>query len=213
VSSERTELRVTLAAGVSRCGKTIFFLRYLVTLLARAAGLNFTAFIFDPLGLMAEQLGLTAAETPEELELAMEDGIVLYDSSVMFPGDQARGFDYFCQWSYVKACALPGRKALLCDEIWKFQNQHKVPHWLACWIQDGAKFGCEVCLATHDPHLMHSSIKGQITEIVGFYLQGEKQLAYVRDLGLDPDEIQSLPNGAFVSRNVRSRGEIRARLW
>jgi hypothetical protein len=207
--TDRTELRVTLACGVSRCGKTIFFLRYLASrsdLVCR--------FIFDPLGKMAEACGLVCAESEAECEFAVEeDGWVFFDPATMFPGDDAAGFDWFCRWSYGHAQRLCQPTALLCDEVWMYQNRHKLPQPLACWIQNGAKFRCEVLLATHDPHKLNSSLEGQLTEIVCFYLQGDKQLDFVQRLGFDRAEIASLQNGAFVSRDPRLRTELRARLW
>jgi len=220
VSDDRTELRVTLAVGVSRCGKTILLLRYLAARRDLAC-----RFIFDPLGQIAatanrnaEGRGLagrfTVCETEDELEVALaEDGWVFFDPSELFPGDQAAGFDWFCRWSYDKARQMSGRKALLADEVWMFQSKQKFPQSLACWIQDGAKWNCEVLLATHDPHKLNSSLEGQITELVCFYLQGDKQLEYVARLGIDPDEVASLPNGSFIARDPRTRGEFRGKVF
>lgn len=204
-------LRILLVCGVSRSGKTILLLRYLLTLFSR--GEVACVFIFDPLGKMADQLGLACAETEEELALALEDGIVCFDPATLFPGDDAAGFDFFCRWSYGLCPGLPGRKALLCDEVWMFQSRQKFPQPLACWIQNGAKYGCEVCLATHDPHKLNSSLEGQITELVCFYLQGDKQLEYVERFGLNRDEVQSLPNGSFIARDPRTRGELRGQVF
>jgi hypothetical protein len=208
MTNDRTELRVTLACGVSRCGKTIFFLRYLVArtdLVCR--------FIFDPLGKMAEACGLVCAETEAELELAVEDGWVFFDPATMFPGDDAAGFDWFCRWSYARAQRLCQPTALLCDEVWMFQSKQKFPQPLACWIQNGAKYRCEVLLATHDPHKLNSSLDGQLTEIVCFFLLGDKQLDYVERLGLSRAEVQSLPNGSFIARDPRTRGELRGKVF
>ena len=212
MSADRTELRVTLAVGVSRCGKTILFLRYLLNRFLRDE-LDYL-FIFDPLGRMAETTGFVCAESQAELEVALEvERWVFFDPSGMFPGDQAAGFDFFCRWSYERARELGGHKALLCDEVWMFQSKQRLPQPLACWIQDGAKHGCEVCLATHDPHKLNSSLEGQITELICFYLQGEKQLDYVKAFGLEPDEVRSLPNGSFIARDPRTRGELRGKVF
>src|SRR5436190_3920193 len=39
--------------------------------------------------------------------------------------------------------------ALLWDEVWMFQSRQKLPQRLACCIQNGSKFRCQDCLATH----------------------------------------------------------------
>jgi len=211
MSDDRTELRVTLAVGVSRCGKTIFFLRYLV---ARFQAKQLRCiFIFDPRGLMAAQLGVNVAETEDELELAVTDGIVCFDPEVLFQGDHERAFDFFCTWSYATAQRLGAATALVADEIWQYQSRQKVPLPLARWIKDGAKYGCECCFATHEPQLLNSSIKGHVTEFVCFYLQEKQALEYCRQFGIEPDEVKSLANGSFISRDPRTRGELRGKVF
>ena len=208
MSADRTELRVTLACGVSRCGKTIFFLRYLIARPELAC-----RFIFDPLGKMAEQLGLVCAETLEELHLALEDGWVCFDPEVMFSGDHEAAFNFFCEWSYTEAQRLGKPTAFLADEIWQYQSRQKMPLPLARWIKDGAKHGCECCFATHEPQLLNSSIKGHVTELVVFYLQEKKALEYVADFGISEDEVRSLANGSFIARDPRTRGELRGKVF
>lgn len=71
----------TLVAGVSGSGKTTFCLRYLVH--DRSLGLRL---VWDADGQLASRLGLPAATTAQELSMAVEDGWVVYDPNVMFPG-------------------------------------------------------------------------------------------------------------------------------
>lgn len=206
---QHTRLAVTLAAGMSRTGKTTWCLRYLVSQAGSAS-----IFIFDPGLDLSGHLRLVPQETPEEMEVASgDDGFVVYNHSTMFPGQRERGFEFFARWSYDQAVSMPGRKILFVDEVWKVCTPHAIPQALAEWVQDGAKHHCEVVLATQTPNKLNSSITGEVTELVSFRLQERNALETVQSLGADPDEVRSLPMGCFVSLNVLSGSVLRGRLW
>lgn len=198
-----------LAAGVSGTGKTTFCLRYLV------ARRDFSArFLFsEPKRDLKERLGIPDAETVEELEMSLDDGFSIFYPGTMFPGNWSAGLDWFSAWSYAKAAAMPGRKVLFVDEVWRYCNPHTLPAGLARWIQDGRSFGCETVFATQRPNRLNEAITNETTEFVGFKLQGANALARAKDLGADPDELRTLQPGAFVAINCETGGELRARLW
>ena len=69
----------------------------------------------------------------------------------------------------------------------------------------------QCCFATHEPPMLHSRIKGYVTEIVCFYLQEQKALEYQADFGLSKDEVRSLANGSFLAATAhaeRASGEV-----
>jgi hypothetical protein len=208
VSNDRWELRNTAAVGVSTFGKTTFILRYLVADQRLAV-----RFIFDPLGKMANTLGLTSAETWEECEMAIDDGFVCFDPTALFPGDKKPAVEAFAAWAYRRSQELPGRKALLVDEVWRYQSAQSIPQPLAEWIQDGAKWGMETAFATQVPNKLNSSITANLSEVVCFRLQERNALDVVESLGFDRAEVSRLPQGHFVSMNLFSGALIRARLW
>ncbi len=207
MSEDRWDLRVTVAAGMSTSGKSTFALRYLVAQ-------DFTCrFIFDDgAKKMAHKLGLVCAETWEECEMAVEDGFVCFDPSILFPGRNEEACDAFTDWSYKKASTLPGRKILLVDEVWQYCSPHYIPVPLAQWIQNGAKHGMECFFCTQLPSNLNKSFNAHITETVCFFLQGHTELDWVKRRGFEPDEISRLPLGCFVSRGLTG-AEARARLW
>lgn len=199
----------TLVCGVSGSGKTTFALRWL------AARKDLTCrFLFqEPKRDLSERLKLPDAETAEELECAVEDGWVIFHPGIMFSGDWPAALAWFSEWSYAKAASLPGRKILMVDEVWKYCSPHAIPRGLSKWIQDGRSFGCETVFATQTPNKLHASITNEATELVAFRLQGKPALDCVTALGVDREEVASLPPGSFVARNCETGAERRARLW
>ncbi len=198
----------TLAMGKSGSGKTTFALRYLV------AG-DFTCrFLFEsPKCDMHIKLGLDCAETLPELEMAIEDGFVIFNSSIMFPGDRVTAYDWFCRWSYDRAAQMPGRKILLTDEAWRACSPHSIPQALAEWVQDGRSFGMETMFATQRPNKLNGAILNEATELVCFRLQEHNALVTVSDLGAPTDEVSRLAPGMFVALNCETDSELRGRLW
>lgn len=198
-----------VTAGVSGSGKTTFDLRYLV------ARRDFTCrFLFqEPKRDFTERLGLPDAETPEELECAIEDGWVIFHPARMFPGDWPAALEWFSKWSYDKAATMPGRKVLKIDELWRYSSPQRLPMGVRQWINDGRSFGCETVFATSELNRLPETITNGATEIVSFLLRGRNSLQRAEDLGLDAETVRALPPGAFVARNQETGGELRGRLW
>jgi hypothetical protein len=198
----------TLILGKSGSGKTTFALKMM-----RCP--DFTCrFIFqEPKRDLAVRLGLADAETPDDLACAVEDGFVIYYPAAMFPGDWSAGLTWFCDWSYGIAARMPGRKVLLVDEVWKYCDPRQLPKPLALWLQDGRSYGMETVFATQRPNRLNETLINEATEAVCFRLQGRNALKVAEELGADPEEVASLPLGAFVSVNCETGGEIRGRMW
>ena len=207
-----TELVVTLVVGLSRSGKTTFCLRYLN---ARARAAGFTAFIFDPLGVMAATCGLPAAEHPQELEMALDerDRLIFFDPTLAFPGNRLGAAEWFFRWSYARAPALPGRKVLFVDEVWKLCSPQQIPQPLAEWVQDGAKWGLECLFATQTPNKLNSTITGQLTEVVSFRLQERNALEFAEGAGFVGEELKAQPQGMFTALNLFSGGVRRGKVF
>lgn len=186
----------------------MFALKYLV------ADANFTCrFLFDLEGEFSNRLQLSAAETLEELNFAVEDGFVIFDPHTLFPGNLSGAFEWFCEWVFATASRLPGRKIFLTDEAWKYCSPRKIPFALSNCIQTGRKRGLEMFFATQRPNKLNEAILNETTELVCFRLQGNNGLDCLADLGVSAEEIANLPLGAFVSRNVRSGAEIRGKVF
>lgn len=197
-----------LVVGKSGTGKTTFALRYLV------ADNSLTArFVFDPDGEAAKRFGLSACATEEELALSLDDGFTVFDPHAMFPGNLAGGMEWFCDWCFRRSLELPGAKAMLIDEAWRYCSPGTIPTSLANNLQTGRKAGLGMIFLTQRPNRLNEAITNEATECVCFRLQGENALKRVTDLGADPVEVSQLPNGCFVALNVDSGAELRGRLW
>lgn len=160
------------------------------------------------------RLGVPNAETPEEMEMAVEDGFCLFYPGTMFPGKHKEAFAWFAKWVFDKCAQLPGRKLLVCDEAWKFCNPNQIPDSLAECIQEGRKFGLEMMFLTQRPNRLNEAILNEVTELVCFKLRGNNALESLEETGINRDEIINLPKGSFVAINVERGGrELRGKLW
>jgi hypothetical protein len=199
-----------IVAGMSGSGKTTLALRYIVA----DRGINWR-FIFDPEGEFSQRLNVVAAETVSQLGyyLELDQGFALFDPHTIFPGGLDAAFDWFCQWTFEEASRLPGRKVLLLDEAWKYCDRLSIPRSLATCVQTGRKRGLETVFTTQLPHKLNGSVLNEATEAVCFSLQEEKALDFAQSRSFAREEVAALPLGSFVARNLRTNGELRARLW
>lgn len=192
----------TLLCGMTGSGKTTFALRYLLNVQAACR------FIFDDMGQVASRLKLPHATTAAQLEAALASRWVVFNPHLMFPGDDAAAFRFFCSWSFNCARRGPGKKVFLADEIWRFCSPQAIPKELATLAQMGRAENLELLTATQTPQKLHASITGQSTEAICFRLDERLAFGTVRDLGFSPDQVQALPLGSFIARNRLSRAEL-----
>jgi hypothetical protein len=198
----------TLFAGASGSGKTTALLRAVIVDRKLAA-----RFFFDPEGEYKKRLQLPAATCHEELVCAAEEGFCIFDPHYLFPGKVAEAFDWFCQWSFDMASALPGRKVFIGDEVWKYCTPNAIPDSLALCIQTGRKRGLETMFATQRPNRLNEAIINEVTELLCFRLRGKNSLNTVEEMGVDRDEVKALSDGAFVAINTKSDRVLRGRVF
>jgi len=198
----------TLVAGVSGSGKTTFALRYLVH--DRSLALRL---VWDPDGQLSTRLGVPPATTVQELALAAEDGWIVFDPNVMFPGKHGQGFDWFCRWAYQVAGARPGRKCLLVDEVWRYCTATTIPQSLAECIQTGRVRSLDTLFAVQRPNRLNEAILNEATEFVAFRLQGSNALRTVESLGADGLRVSNLPLGTFESWNLQNGQRLSGRVF
>ena len=203
------ERSITVACGVSRSGKTTFNLRYLIN-----APLSYR-FIFDPDAgsqKYANRLRCDSARTPYELGKQLCSGWVLFDPHELFPGQMEEALNFFCEWTWLTSQRLPGTKALLIDEAYRYVNPNRYPKELQYCVQSGAGYGLQCVFALQAPEKLPGPIQNEISEVVCFKLGGEKSLSWARSRGFDPAEVEALPQLHYVARNVDSGGELRGRI-
>jgi hypothetical protein len=183
-------------------GKTTFAIRYLLNVSAACR------FVFDDLGQVAARLKLPHAGTAAQLEAALATRWVVFNPHLMFPGDVAAAFAFFCDWAFNASRRGPGKKVFLADEVWRWCSPTSIPRELGALAQMGRAEGLELLTATQLPHKYHSSITGMSTELVCFRLDERLALDAVQDLGADRAAVQALPLGSFVSWNRISRARL-----
>jgi glycine cleavage system aminomethyltransferase T len=66
--------------------------------------------------------------------------------------------------------------------------------------------------ATQRPNRINEAITNETTELVCFRLQGANALRVVMEMGA-PAEVDSLPPGGWVARDLRRGGSLRGSLW
>jgi hypothetical protein len=208
LSSKRS---VTIVAGLSGYGKNTFLLRYLVNadLIAR--------FLFDPdpgefnpdLGEFADRLELDATRDAYDLALHLCRGWICFDPHTLFRGRPDTGCEFFCDWAFEKSGALPGEKAIVIDEAWKYCSANKIPDALRAVALSGRKVRLQLFVNTQEPQRLNDTFKGGCSEVVCFRLQSEKQLAFAREMGFDAEEVARLGPLQWIARNIDSGGELR----
>lgn len=198
---------LTAIVGMTGSGKSTFAYRHLVNTPAAAR------FVFDDLGRAATRLNIRPCYTAAELEAALVTRWILYNPHRMFPGDPKTAFKFFCQWVYDVSRRGPGKKLLLVDEVWQWQDNMQIPRELALNVQTGREEHIELVCATQLPHKVNASITGQSTELVCFRLQEPLALARAKELGADPDVVKNLPLGSFVSYNRLSGASLAGKVF
>ena len=197
----------TRIVGMTGSGKSTFALHYL-----RAANVA-CRFIFDDLGRAATRLGVTPAATAKQCEAALASRWVVFNPHRMFPGDIKNAFRWFCHWVYHVSRRGPGKKLLLVDEIWQWQDNNGIPKELSLCVQTGREENLELVCATQLPHKVNASVTGQSTELVCFRLNEPLALKRVADLGADAAAVAALPLGSFISYNRLSGGGEAGRVF
>lgn len=208
VSSKRS---VTVVAGLSGYGKNTFVLRYLVN-----ADLS-ARFIFDPdpgefnsdQGEFADRLKLDPTQSAYDLAKHLVQGWVVFDPHVIFQGSPQSALNFYCEWAYEKSLQLPGEKALVVDEIWKYCSANYIPDGIRSVALSGRKPKLQLFALTQEPNKLNSTFQGAMSEFVCFRLQGDKQLGFAADFGFNREEIANLDPLQYVARNLDTGGELR----
>jgi hypothetical protein len=205
---------VTVCAGLSGYGKNTFILRYLVNadLTAR--------FIFDPdpgefnpdQGEFSDRLKLEPTVTAYQLMLHLVRGWIVFDPHGLFLGRLKEAAEFFCDWAFQQSLALPGKKAIVLDEVWQYCTGQYIPDALQNVCVSGRKRGLKLIVATQQPQRLNMTMKTCVSEIVCFRLQGDGPLSFAEEFGFNRDEVATLEPLAFVARNLDSGGELRGRI-
>jgi hypothetical protein len=193
---------LTLVVGMTGSGKSTFAYRHLINCPAACR------FLFDDLGRAASRLEVRPCYTPAELEAAIPSRWVVFNPHRAFPGDTKAAVRFFCKWTFEASKRGPGKKLLLIDEVWQWQDREGIPKELALCVQAGREEGLELVTCTQQPEDVHPAITGQSTELVAFRLADPSSLRRVRQLGIEEQDVSVLQPGSFIALNRLSGGRL-----
>jgi hypothetical protein len=197
----------TRIVGMTGSGKTTFAHLYMLN---AGAACNF---IFDDLGRSTSRLKILQCSTASECENALATRWVLFNPHRMFPGELKKAFRWFCYWIYHASQRGPGKKLVLFDEDWRFQNRDGIPLEYAMISQTGREENIELIGCTQEPQLVNSSLTGSATELVCFHLGEPEKLRAIAGLGADPVAVKNLPLGEYLSYNRVGPGVFHGRVF
>ena len=214
----RLQPKHTLVVGMTGSGKTTFVNRYLLNCAPACR------FIFDDLNRVWPRLRLKPCYTVAELEAHLPDRWVIFNHERMFslvnfrsergsPTPEHAAFRWWCGWVNEVSKRGPGSKIVCAPEMWRFCTPDSIPREFAMLVQAGRELGVELVLDTQRPEMLNASITGSITELVCFKLKSREALKAVTDLGADPDLVEALPLGSFVSYNQLSNETLTGRIF
>ncbi|MBI3868816.1 MAG: hypothetical protein HY299_09820 [Verrucomicrobia bacterium] len=198
-----------LITGRSGTGKTTYFLRYLV------GADHGKKFVFDGEGELGHKLGLAAARSTDQLgaQLWRRSPYVIFDPSAMFAGEHRKAFNFFCEWSFTASKSIRGKKLLAVDELQKISDSHSIDWEWSLVLETGRRWGLDMVAISQAPNLIHNRVRNQLTEAVTFAHNDPNALSFLEGVGFDPLRIQSLPNGAFIARNLVNQAEEHGRVF
>lgn len=203
---------VTGIFGAGESGKTSFAIRYLLN--ARHVSCRF---IFDPDGppdSYAARLKLKPCGTPLEMEVGIRQGWCCYDPEPIYGFDTEAALKSFCVVALEFSAALPGRKLIVIDEIWRHISPRQIPGELLEVIKNGRKVGLQLVFLSHEPREVNETFLAEATEIVCFRLKGLNSIGKLDDYSFPfKDELPNLPKGHFIGWNALSGGVRRGKLF
>lgn len=209
-----SQRNVTVAAGVSGTGKSLFGRRLLLN------GQYAARFLFDAefserdrtRTEFSDWLGLPPARTEYELALGLCNGWVCFDPHHHFSGRLDAAVKFFCEWAYAMSAKLPGEKIIAIPEVWRYCRPQGIPQELANIVQSGRRVGLHLLVDTQEPNRLNSSIINGVSEFVAFKLQSPLALDVAENFGLDRIEVKALKTFEFISRDLDGGGERRGKI-
>lgn len=201
-----------LVTGQSGSGKSTYFVRFISN---AALGIYDKIFIFDHVGEISPRMGIPSVGSEEELIQSFErDKIIIFDPSVLFPGETDIAWDFFCEWCFERSSNNMGYSKLLAvDELQMFANTQRLS-WEQCLVvETGRKFELDFLAISQQMNLIHNRLRNQLTEIVSFRQTDALVLDALEERGFDPNVLRSLAIGEYYIINFSSGAQVRGKLF
>jgi GTPase SAR1 family protein len=186
--------------GMSGTGKSTFLHRFVEN---SFRSIYSHVLIFDHQGEFGYRLGVRGARTVEELDAALETGMVVFDPSQEFPGDTENGWNFFCEWSFrfAEANLKTGKKLLVCDELQVMASTSEQPFEISLVIETGRRYQLDFAGVSQQLNLLHNRMRNQVTELVAFRQTEKLILDVLEKKGFDIAQVQALLDGHFIWKN------------
>jgi hypothetical protein len=193
-----------LVTGASGCGKTTYFLRYIL-------GSDYSwYFIFDHQGELASRLGIPAITSLDMLPVALAHGVVLYDPAIDWPGRTMEAFAFWCEWCFAVSQKLRGKKLFCCDEIQNLITTSYIPTECCMVLETGRRHEVDAILISQAPNLIHNRVRNMITEFVTFAHVDKLPIEWLVQVGFTSEEVRGLQPLECLARNVKNGAKDRA---
>ena len=202
--------RRALVLGTTGTGKTTLVYR-----LAHSHPAD-CVFVYDwQGGEFATRLGARKLASRDEVLSAIDEGerIVAYDAESGEEDASGEGFEWFCDTAFETSGVMPGRKLFIVDECQDLIDPYNVPDGLQRILSRGRRRLMDTCLAGRSANALHTVGRDQVSELYCFRCIDENSLKYPKSIGLDPEEVKSLPDTHFFYRDLRTGDKKRLALW
>lgn len=195
--------------GMSGTGKTSYVERYLI------GSHHDRVFIYDHEGEFQERLHLIPIYDFSELtRRCQQERILCFDYSVKYQGLMEETFDEFCTqvFNLCKKHLEPvGIESLLvCDELQKVVEPHNIPMPMKIIMQTGRRFALDTIIMSQQPNDINNKVRVQHTELAIFKLQDDNALKFVKNVGMNVEEVMNQKDLHYIWRNTKTGEERRA---
>jgi len=210
-----SQRNVTVAAGVSGSGKSLFGRRLLLNDKSLTMRFMFDSEFSDRDRTKTEfcdWLGLPPARSAVDFAVGMTSGWLPFDPHYQFAGKLEEACEEFCKFAYEYSFTIPGEKIIIIPEAWRYCSPSWMPPHLANIAQSGRRCGLRMLIDTQNPNKLNQSIQNGMSELVVFKLQGDRALAMVEQYDFDREEVKALQKFEFIARNLDSGGELRGKI-
>jgi hypothetical protein len=200
-----------IITGQSGTGKSTYFTEYV---LSAFRSIYNRVYIFDHQGEFASRTGIRSALTPEDLTELHQTGMIVFDPSVMFPGETESAWNFFCEWVFARCQRnMGGAKLIAVDELQMFSSTSQLSWELSCVVETGRKFELDFCAITQQLNLVHNRLRNQATEIVTFRHIDKLILNALTDLGFDQEVVTGLTTGEYIDRDMTHSVELHGNIF
>jgi len=188
--------------GQSGQGKSTYFAR----LLSQSyRTLYHKIFVYDHIGEISARLAIGPCYTEDDLGKAFEQGFVCFDPAQLFPGETDTGWNFFCEWVFLRCQNNLGfAKLLAVDELQMFSSTGVLSWEQCCVVETGRKYELDFLAISQQMNLIHNRLRNQLTEIVTFRQEDKLIIDALEERGFEESALRSLKKGEFLVRNFQN---------